>query len=186
MFNRMNCISEKAKLWNVFLLLYLLMVVCSYLWKDTRCHGDCLCEIKPSLHLYCTQVLYFHKGKFFSWCMSWNVMLSMWIEDSILIKINNYLGKKLYLDNNPFNLQWYILWNWLQSQFDNDRDYYKLLGYIESEGGIESTDDYVSRMSAYVTLYAAIIQVSILTQHVWIFTGCFLVFKVGANSFRQK
>ena len=48
----------------------------------------------------------------------------------------------------------------MQSQFENDRDYYKLLGYIENEAGIENTDDYVSRMNAYVTLYAAIIQVS--------------------------
>lgn len=48
-----------------------------------------------------------------------------------------------------------------KSQFENDRAYYKALGYNEEGGKLESTDDYAARMNAYVTLYAAITQADI-------------------------
>ncbi|MCO5578266.1 hypothetical protein L7F22_032105 [Adiantum nelumboides] len=44
------------------------------------------------------------------------------------------------------------------SQFENDKAYFKICGYKEDKGKLESTDEYVARMTAYVTLYAAITQ----------------------------
>lgn len=47
----------------------------------------------------------------------------------------------------------------MQDQFPTDWDYYKTLGYTIEDEKLESTDDYVARMRAYVTFYAAITQV---------------------------
>lgn len=40
----------------------------------------------------------------------------------------------------------------------SDLPYYKALGYKEQDGKLESTDDYVTRMSAYMRFYGAIVQ----------------------------
>lgn len=48
-----------------------------------------------------------------------------------------------------------------KSQFENEKAYFKICGYKEDEGKLETTDDYVARMTAYVTLYAAITQAEI-------------------------
>lgn len=45
--------------------------------------------------------------------------------------------------------------------FESENAYYKTVGYREDNGKIESTDNYLARMKAYVTLYAAIIQTDI-------------------------
>lgn len=45
-----------------------------------------------------------------------------------------------------------------KSQFENERAYYKALKYNEDGGKLESTDDYIARMNAYVAFYAAITQ----------------------------
>lgn len=45
--------------------------------------------------------------------------------------------------------------------FESENAYYKTVGYQEDNGKIESTDNYLARMKAYVTLYAAIIQTDI-------------------------
>ena len=45
--------------------------------------------------------------------------------------------------------------------FELENAYYKTVGYREDNGKIESTDNYLARMKAYVTLYAAIIQTDI-------------------------
>lgn len=45
-----------------------------------------------------------------------------------------------------------------KSQYENDEAYFKVCGYKEKEGKLESTDEYADRMTAYVTLYAAITQ----------------------------
>lgn len=45
--------------------------------------------------------------------------------------------------------------------FESENLYYKTVGYQEDNGKIESTDNYLARMKAYVTLYAAIIQTDI-------------------------
>ena len=47
----------------------------------------------------------------------------------------------------------------VQDQFESDAGYYKALGYREEDGKMESTDDYVARMAAYMTFYGAMVQV---------------------------
>lgn len=47
----------------------------------------------------------------------------------------------------------------MQDQFESDEAYYKALGYREEDEKLESTDDYVARMAAYMTFYGAIVQV---------------------------
>lgn len=50
--------------------------------------------------------------------------------------------------------------SWKQDQFESDAAYYKALGYREEEERLETTDDYVARMTAYMTFYGAIVQVT--------------------------
>jgi nucleoporin GLE1 len=45
-----------------------------------------------------------------------------------------------------------------KDQFSSDESYYKALGYREEDGKLESTDDYVARMTAYMTFYGAMTQ----------------------------
>lgn len=47
----------------------------------------------------------------------------------------------------------------MQDQFESDAPYYKALGYREEDGKLESTDDYVARMAAYMAFYGAMVQV---------------------------
>ncbi|CAM6083902.1 unnamed protein product [Calypogeia fissa] len=48
-----------------------------------------------------------------------------------------------------------------KNQFPSDEAYYKALGYKEDGGKLESTDDYVARMNAYMTFYAALTQTEV-------------------------
>ncbi|KAF3772684.1 GLE1 protein, partial [Nymphaea thermarum] len=45
--------------------------------------------------------------------------------------------------------------------FETKEAYYKMIGYKEDGGNIESTDSYLQRLEAYMTLYAALIQTEI-------------------------
>lgn len=47
----------------------------------------------------------------------------------------------------------------VQTQYQSDEAYYKIMGYKEEDGKLESTDDYVARMNAYIAFYAALTQV---------------------------
>lgn len=47
----------------------------------------------------------------------------------------------------------------VQSAFATKEAYYKMIDYKEDGGNIESTDSYLQRLEAYMTLYAALIQV---------------------------
>ncbi|CAN6478255.1 unnamed protein product [Victoria cruziana] len=48
-----------------------------------------------------------------------------------------------------------------KSAFETKGAYYKMIGYKEDDGNIESTDSYLQRLEAYMTLYAALIQTEI-------------------------
>ncbi|XP_031491332.1 mRNA export factor GLE1 isoform X2 [Nymphaea colorata] len=48
-----------------------------------------------------------------------------------------------------------------KSAFATKEAYYKMIGYKEDGGNIESTDSYLQRLEAYMTLYAALIQTEI-------------------------
>ncbi|KAG0611095.1 hypothetical protein M758_7G115100 [Ceratodon purpureus] len=48
-----------------------------------------------------------------------------------------------------------------KDQFESDAAYYKALGYREEDGKLESTDDYVGRMAAYMAFYGAMIQTEV-------------------------
>ena len=53
----------------------------------------------------------------------------------------------------------------LQAQARN-RDYYRLIGYQEENGQLESTESYLTYIVAYIKMYAAMIQVcTILFTH---------------------
>jgi nucleoporin GLE1 len=56
----------------------------------------------------------------------------------------------------------------LNAQVRN-RDYYRLIGYQEENGQLESTESYLTYVAAYVKLYAAMIQVCM---------ACFLILLV--------
>ncbi|KAJ7524281.1 hypothetical protein O6H91_18G085000 [Diphasiastrum complanatum] len=45
-----------------------------------------------------------------------------------------------------------------KNQYENDIAYYKMLGYQEVDNKLESTDEFLARMMAYMTFYAAITQ----------------------------
>ena len=47
----------------------------------------------------------------------------------------------------------------LQSAFECKGAYYKVLGYKESDGKLESTKDYLRRLESYMKLYGALVQV---------------------------
>ncbi|KAL3692585.1 hypothetical protein R1sor_006236 [Riccia sorocarpa] len=55
-----------------------------------------------------------------------------------------------------FTVPKYFVYN--KAQFETDEAYYKVLGYKEEGGKLESTDEYVARMNAYITFYAAVTQ----------------------------
>ncbi|KAL2635438.1 hypothetical protein R1flu_006917 [Riccia fluitans] len=55
-----------------------------------------------------------------------------------------------------FTVPKYYVYN--KNQYESDDAYYKILGYKEENGKLESTDDYVARMNAYITFYAALTQ----------------------------
>lgn len=62
-----------------------------------------------------------------------------------------------YLHVNNFDVSWLLS---LQAAFQTKEAYYKTIGYAEEDGKIESTDSYVDRLSAYMKLYGALVQVS--------------------------
>lgn len=47
----------------------------------------------------------------------------------------------------------------LQSAFESKEAYYKAIGFQETDGKIESIDDYLRRLESYIKLYGALIQV---------------------------
>ena len=118
----------------------------------TLVNGCCTRKAARSVYLHCSQILCFHKGTiellmfclFFSnmtvakqFCINWPVY---WLNSLTCIDYN------------------------VQDQFESDAAYYKALGYREEDGKLESTDDYVARMAAYMTFYGAMVQVSDLSH----------------------
>ncbi|BBN05565.1 nucleoporin GLE1 [Marchantia polymorpha subsp. ruderalis] len=59
-----------------------------------------------------------------------------------------------------FTVPKYYVFN--KTQYQSDEAYYKIMGYKEEDGKLESTDDYVARMNAYIAFYAALTQTEVL------------------------
>ncbi|KAG6544760.1 hypothetical protein Mapa_013786 [Marchantia paleacea] len=58
-----------------------------------------------------------------------------------------------------FTVPKYYVFN--KTQYQSDEAYYKIMGYKEEDGKLESTDDYVARMNAYIAFYAALTQTEV-------------------------
>lgn len=60
----------------------------------------------------------------------------------------------------------------LQSAFQSEEDYHKRIGYREENGTIESTENYLNRLESYMSLYAVLIQVWLISYSAlneWVF-----------------
>ncbi|KAF8390531.1 hypothetical protein HHK36_025058 [Tetracentron sinense] len=51
--------------------------------------------------------------------------------------------------------------NYSESAFETTETYYKMIGYREEDGKIESTDHYLERLESYMKLYGALIQTEV-------------------------
>lgn len=63
----------------------------------------------------------------------------------------------------PFSML--IFFPHFQSVFESEEAYYKHIGYQEDEGKIESVEDYLKRLEAYMKLYGALVQVCLCPSY---------------------